>query len=104
MRSLQNSINHVSEKAQHQMNLMGDAFCSETANRICDTICEDDNEDILRIKSEVESLQAKTTLRARVRHATINNINGVTFCPDNVGFVSIQVRQSDSQTVRQSDR
>ena len=75
------------------MNLMGDAFCSETANRICDTICEDDHEDILKMKSDVEWLHAENaTVRARVRQATLNNINGFTFCPDNVGFVSIKAQ------------
>ena len=91
MHSINNSINHVNVKTQHEMNMMGDAFCSETANNILDNICKDENEDILSIKHGVESLytgkMANATPRARIRKATLEGINGFTFCPDNVGFV-----------------
>ena len=92
MRSIKNSIDHVGDKTQHEMNMMGDAFCKETANTLLDNVCKDENKDIMSLKHDVESLytgkMANATFRARSKKATKEGINGFTLCPDNVGFVS----------------
>ena len=91
MRSLHNATHHVDEKAQRQMNMMGDCFSSQVAREILETVCEDEDEEILSHKTSVESLftgpMAGASERSRRNKAHREGITGFTFLPDNVGFV-----------------
>ena len=93
MRSLHNATNHVDEKAQRQMNILGDCFSSQVARQILETVCEDENEDILSHKTSVESLftghMAGASETSRRSKAHREGITGYTILPDNVGFVRL---------------
>ena len=91
MKSLQNATNHVDQRTQHQMNLMGDSYCSVVGRKILETVCEDHDEEILNLKNGVDSLftgpMAGATFRSRRSMAQREGINGFTILPDNVGIV-----------------
>ena len=67
MRSLQNAVHHTDIKTQHQMNLMGDAYCPDVAYKILDRVCEDEDEPVYALKREVESLYSGPMVGATPR-------------------------------------
>ena len=67
MTSLQNAVQNTNTRTQHQMNVMGDAYCPDVAYKILDNVCEDEDQPIFALKNEVESLYSGPMVNATPR-------------------------------------
>ena len=94
MNSLQNALNNVPGKIQHERNLMGDCYSRQVAKKILSSVAEDHDEALLDLQAGVESLwlgdMTGAPLRSRRAMAKRMGVNGFTLNPDNVGIVSIE--------------
>ena len=102
LKSLQNAINMVPGKSQMQSNRMGDSFSKKTSLRILEKICEDYDEPIVAMKTEVESLylgtMATASYKSRRALARRLGITGYGFFPDNVGRVCLHTSTTVTAT------
>ena len=95
LQSLQNAVHMLPGKSQKQSNRMGDSFSKQTAKKLLEKVCEDYDEPVWKMKTEVEGLymgsMANASYKSRRALANKLGITGYSFFADNVGRVSVMV-------------